>query len=225
MNAESLIFTFLGLAIGGVIGWLIENKPYLFSASVPKKQHRDKSLMQIRSLMFSLLSGIIFWALANSDYTAQETARDGFLITVLAGIAIYDFKYYLIPNRLILVGIFGWFFSLTLWPESVIPALAGGFSASFFVLIIRWLGHLFYRKAGMGMGDVKLVFLLGLFLQWNVFWVLYLAVFAGGLYAAVGISFRLLERSGRLPFAPFLVIGVILAGFLIPYSKFLGIWG
>lgn len=76
----------------------------------------------------------------------------------------------------------------------------------------------------MGMGDVKLVFLIGLFLQWDVYWILYLAILCGGIWAIMGLSLRSLNQSPRLAFAPFLGIGILLNIFFLPLNKFLSLW-
>ena len=66
----------------------------------------------------------------------------------------------------------------------------------------------------MGIGDIKLAFLMGLFLGWpNILVALFLAFLIG---AAVGLILIALSKKtfkSEVPFAPFLVTGTLLAMF------------
>ncbi|MFO8060815.1 MAG: prepilin peptidase [Bacillota bacterium] len=80
-------------------------------------------------------------------------------VTVAVVIAVVDFEHTIIPNRMVLVGILGVAGGLILGlgPEPVsalIGALIGG--GTFMIL------YLVTRGGGIGMGDVKLVLLMGL---------------------------------------------------------------
>ncbi len=73
----------------------------------------------------------------------------------------------------------------------------------------------------MGMGDVKLAAMLGLYLGWASLWVFYLAVVLGGTFGLVGLLTKRLKRGARLPFAPFTAVATGLHVFLLPPSLFL----
>jgi len=66
----------------------------------------------------------------------------------------------------------------------------------------------------MGVGDIKLAFLMGLLLGWpNIFLALFLAFTAG---AVIGIGLILFGRKSlksEVPFGPFLVSGTVMALF------------
>lgn len=87
-------------------------------------------------------------------------------------------------------------------------ALFGAFLALSFFLAL-WLGT---KKRGIGFGDVKLVFPLGLIVGWpQIAVALFLSFLIG---ATVGVALLLSGRAkfGRpLPFGPFLVAGTVLA--------------
>lgn len=70
---------------------------------------------------------------------------------------------------------------------------------------IGWLGKLAFRKDAMGLGDVKLLALLGAVLGWQG---ALLAVFMASLLGSVGgILVKLITRSSYIPFGPFLAAG------------------
>lgn len=87
-------------------------------------------------------------------------------------------------------------------------ALFGAALAMTFFLLL-WLGT---RKRGIGFGDVKLVFPLGLLVGWpNIIVALFLAFVIG---AVVGVALLVagkLKLGRPLPFGPFLVFGTLLA--------------
>ncbi|MBV8388135.1 MAG: prepilin peptidase, partial [Acidimicrobiia bacterium] len=68
---------------------------------------------------------------------------------------------------------------------------------------------------GMGFGDVRLSFLLGLFLGWLDLRHVFLGVFVGFLLGSiVGLVLMALRRRGRrdhIPFGPFLAAGAVIA--------------
>jgi leader peptidase (prepilin peptidase) / N-methyltransferase len=89
-------------------------------------------------------------------------------------------------------------------------ALIGAALAWAFFLIL----HLVSPR-GMGFGDVRLSFLLGLFLGWLDLRHVFLGIFLGFLLGSiVGLALMALRRRGRkdhIPFGPFLAAGAIVA--------------
>jgi leader peptidase (prepilin peptidase)/N-methyltransferase len=99
-------------------------------------------------------------------------------------------------------------------------AVAGG-ALYFTVLFLVALA----ARGGFGFGDVKLAFLLGEFLayrSWGVLWAgVFLAVFIGGLAALALLLTRRKGRKEAIPFGPALVLGAWLA---IPFGETLLRW-
>ena len=136
------------------------------------------------------------------------------IVSLLIVIFVYDLKHYLIPDKIIYpaVGI-AFLYSLfiihnSLFNHFISAFLAGGFFLSF-VLISkgRW----------MGLGDVKLAFLMGLVLGWpNILMALFLS-FASGAIVGLGlIAFGKKKLKSEVPFGPFLVAGTI---FILLYGS------
>ena len=149
------------------------------------------------------------------------------LTITLVAAAETDLEYHIIPNRLMATSAVA---GVALWaiadagrlPENLIAgAAAGGF------LLAAAVAY----PAGMGMGDVKLGAVMGLYLGASVAPALFIGFAAG---AFVGIAIVLARggsaRKQGVPFGPFLALGGIVALLYGPeiidwYGRFSGISG
>ena len=130
-------------------------------------------------------------------------------LVVLFGI---DLEHQSLPNSITLPGIVaGLIFSLAGPPglrDSVIGVLLGGG-----VLYAIAAGYyLWRREEGLGMGDVKMLAMIGAFLGWQaVLLTLVLASLSG---AVIGVAMMALQRGTMkyaLPFGTFLALGALVA--------------
>ena len=129
------------------------------------------------------------------------------LITlVLLAASITDLRNRVVPNRLTLGAALG---GLALAGVRGLPEFATALAAASVVsaplMVISLL-----RPAGLGMGDVKLVAVLGLFLGWEAL----AALLAGCLLAGLaGVLLSLVARRSPsevvLPLVPFLTLGTL----------------
>jgi leader peptidase (prepilin peptidase)/N-methyltransferase len=130
------------------------------------------------------------------------------LAVILVAAAATDLEERIIPNRLMAAGAV---LALVLWtvadpsrlPENLIAgAAAGG------LLLTAALAY----PAGMGMGDVKLAAVMGLFLGRLVGPALFMGFAAGALVGIALVAARgPAARKQGVPFAPFLALGGVLA--------------
>jgi leader peptidase (prepilin peptidase) / N-methyltransferase len=138
------------------------------------------------------------------------------LFAALLAISVIDLEHYIVPNRITvpltlasvpLIGLA----SLGEGDGSAfVRSFLGGFAFFAFLLVL----NLLYPK-GMGMGDVKLSFVLGIHLGWLGWGEVFLGAFLSFLLGAV-ISLALVavrRRGGKdfVPFGPFLALGTVLA--------------
>ena len=130
-------------------------------------------------------------------------------LVVLFGI---DLEHQILPNSITLPGVVaGLIFSLAGPPglrDSVIGVLLGGG-----VLYAIAAGYyLWRREEGLGMGDVKMLAMIGAFLGWQaVLLTLVLASLSG---AVIGVAMMALQRGTMkyaLPFGTFLALGALVA--------------
>jgi leader peptidase (prepilin peptidase)/N-methyltransferase len=133
------------------------------------------------------------------------------LVLLLVPITLIDLDHRIIPNRLTLMGaviapLIVAFTDPGALPEHLIAGVAAG---GFFLIA------LLAYPSGMGMGDVKLAAVLGLFLGRAVGPAIFIALVAGTLVGVLVIA-RKGTREGRktaVPFGPFLALGGVVALF------------
>ena len=131
------------------------------------------------------------------------------LILIVVPAALIDVEFRIIPNRITGLGaVLALVIGLALDPAGEPERLIAGVAAGGFLL----LAALAY-PGGMGMGDVKLAAVMGLFLGRAVAPAILIALLAGVLAGALIIA-RKGARAGRktaVPFGPFLALGAIVA--------------
>jgi leader peptidase (prepilin peptidase)/N-methyltransferase len=131
------------------------------------------------------------------------------LILIMVPAALIDIEYRIIPNRLTALGaVLAIVIGLVLDPAGEPERLIAGAAAGGFLLVAA----LAY-PGGMGMGDVKLAAVMGLFLGRSVAAAILIALLAGVLLGAVIIA-RKGAQEGRktaVPFGPFLALGAVVA--------------
>ncbi|MHB8241700.1 MAG: prepilin peptidase [Solirubrobacteraceae bacterium] len=134
------------------------------------------------------------------------------LILILVPAALIDLEHRIIPNKLTALGaVLALAIGLALDPAGEPTRLIAGAGAGGFLL----LAALAY-PGGMGMGDVKLAGVMGLFLGAAVAPALLIGLLAGVLVGAVIIA-RKGAQAGRktaVPFGPFLALGALSAVFV-----------
>jgi leader peptidase (prepilin peptidase)/N-methyltransferase len=126
-------------------------------------------------------------------------------------VTFIDFKHQIIPDSISLPGIvFGLLTSAFLpnltFLDSLIGIVAGGGS----LLLVAGGYYLFTKKEGMGLGDVKLLAMMGAFLGWkSILFIIMVGSLSGAL---VGITVMLIKKKDRkyaIPFGPFLSLGAL----------------
>jgi leader peptidase (prepilin peptidase)/N-methyltransferase len=127
------------------------------------------------------------------------------LVLLLVPIAFIDLDHRIIPNKLTLPGaVLALVLTAVLVPDELVEHLIAG-AAAFLFLFVAALAY----PGGMGMGDVKLAGVLGLFLGRCVGPAMLVALVAGTVAGVVVIA-RKGTREGRrtaIPFGPFLALG------------------
>ena len=134
------------------------------------------------------------------------------MMAMLVAVAGIDLEHHIIPNRLLLpAAALALAVTAVFQPEQLPERLIAG-AAAFAFLLAAALAY----PGGMGMGDVKLAGVMGLFLGLSVVPALAVAFLAG---SVVGIAVMARQgasaRKSGLPFGPFLALGgcvALLAG-------------
>ena len=153
-----------------------------------------------------LLTGVLFGAVAAIRGVDDSLLLELPFVALLVAVAAIDLEHRIVPNKLLLPAAawaaIGW---AVVDPGFLPEALAAG-AGAFAFLLAAALAY----PAGMGMGDVKLAGVMGLYLGLSVVPALMVAFLAGSL---VGIAIVVREgskaRKQGVPFAPFLALGGI----------------
>jgi leader peptidase (prepilin peptidase)/N-methyltransferase len=194
-----------------------DNIPVLSWLLLRGKCRHCGSPIPVRYPLVEASNGVLFAAVAVRFGASWELPAYLVLAPALLALSIIDLEHFKLPDRitvplalagLALLGLAaaadrkGWRYG---------RALLAGLVFGAFLFVLWW----FYPK-GMGFGDVKLAFSLGLFLGWLGWGQVYLGGFLGFLLGAlvgVGVMMAKGVKAGRktaLPFGPFLALGTML---------------
>ncbi len=153
----------------------------------------------------------LLWVLVTAVHLGDpaKLALGLVLVTLLVPMALIDLEHRIIPNRLTAFG--------ALSALAIVLALDAGALGEHLAAAAAAFGFFMaanlVNPAGMGMGDVKLAGMLGLFLGAAVAPALFIGLVSGVL-AGAAIVARLGVAAGRktgVPFGPFLAFGGIVA--------------
>jgi leader peptidase (prepilin peptidase) / N-methyltransferase len=157
------------------------------------------------------LTAALAVAVVLTQSPARQVALGLVLVVVLVPVTLIDFDHQIIPNKITLPAALSALVIGAITGPAYLPTqLISGVAAAGFLLVFV----LAYPR-GMGMGDVKLAGVLGLFLGVSVS----VAIMAGVLLGAIvgaGVMARVGVAQGRktkLPFGPFLAAGGVIALF------------
>ena len=161
-------------------------------------------------LITSALFVLVVWLTPMGPLVASRLM----LVCMLIALFGIDLEHQILPNSITLPGIvIGLLFSL-IAPPGIKDALIGVAIGGGMLYAVAYGYYLWRGEDGMGMGDVKMLAMLGAFLGWKAVLVtLILASFAG---AFVGLGMMSLQKGGMryaLPFGTFLALGAVAAMF------------
>ena len=148
--------------------------------------------------------GVIVWRYGLSIEAAIYAA----FFSALLVITVIDLDYQIIPDRISLPGIpIAFACAVCLGRITWLDSLLGAaIPAALFLAIIV------LSRGGMGLGDVKLIAMIGALLGWKLALLTILVGAVAG--SAVGIGLMVFQGKGRktaVPFGPFLSLGAIIS--------------
>jgi leader peptidase (prepilin peptidase)/N-methyltransferase len=190
----------------------VDNIPVVSWLALRGRCHHCGAPVSARYPLVELATGALYVAVVATQDDAARIVLGLLLVTALVPITLIDLDHRIIPNRitgpaaiaaLIAVAALDTDFLL----EAVLAAVGGG--GFFFVAAVLY-------PRGMGMGDVKLAGMLGLYLGRAVAPAILIALIAGVVLGAAIIA-RKGAKEGRktaVPFGPFLALGGMVAFFV-----------
>jgi leader peptidase (prepilin peptidase)/N-methyltransferase len=189
----------------------IDNVPVISWLALRGRCHHCGASISPRYPIVELATGALYIAVVASQDDAVRIVLGLLLVTALVPITLIDLELRIIPNVITgpaalaaVVAIAA--LDTDFLPEALIAGAAGG---GFFLV-----AAILYPR-GMGMGDVKLAGMLGLYLGRAVAPAIFIALIAGVVVGAAVIA-RKGAKEGRktaVPFGPFLALGGVIAFF------------
>jgi len=158
--------------------------------------------------LVEIATGLLFLSIFNFQFSIFNLIIACFLIIIF----VYDLKHYIIPDKIIypaivIVLIYNFLRSDLLGRSDLLLSAFG--AATFFLAIV-----LVSRGKWMGVGDIKLAFLMGLVLGFpNILVALFLAFSIGAIIGLGLIVSGKKTLKSEVPFGPFLVTGTFIALF------------
>jgi leader peptidase (prepilin peptidase) / N-methyltransferase len=191
-----------------------DNVPVLGWVLLRARCRSCRTAISPRYPLVEALCGALAVAVVLVEHSAVDIALGLTLVAVLVPVALIDLEHQIIPNKIMLpAALAAVAIGLALHPSGVPEQLIAAAAAGGFLLVF-----LLAYPRGMGMGDVKLAAVLGLFLGRSVGVALLAGVLIGAI-VGVGVMARVGVARGRkvkVPFGPFLAIGGVIALFAGP---------
>lgn len=159
--------------------------------------------------------GSTFFQLSSKPFLVIQPLFWLFVGILLVMIFFTDLMYYIIPDSAVfLLTVLTFLYRFFLTNQNVMMsidfqlAIVSAVGASMFFLSL----FLLTRGKGMGFGDVKLVFPMGLLLGWpNTVVAIFLSFVIGAVAGVIAMAFKKKKLKSAIPFGPFLVLGTFIA--------------
>jgi leader peptidase (prepilin peptidase)/N-methyltransferase len=200
----------IGVVLMGVLGLVVGSALGSYLARRGRRRRASRWISPAYPLLGPGLGAAFIAALLAFDGDAGAIALALALLTTLAAITITDLERRLIPNQILAVSAAVGIAIVAISDPGSLPERAIAALAAAGVLLALALAY----RGGMGMGDVKLTALIGLYLGRGVAPALLVALAIGAAYGLVLIARHGLEaRSRSVPFGPFLALGSVVGLF------------
>ena len=198
------------------IKWF-DNIPFLSFIFLKGECRNCKSKIHLQYFLVELISATSFLLTYYLYGISITTLLLIILIIFFIIIFFIDLKHYIIPNELtfplMLIGFIKSFdpnLNQSLFPN-YINSLIGGF----FGYSIIWLIIFFYKtlrkKEGMGLGDAKLIAVVGFWFGWfSIPFVIFISSMVALIFSIPSLIKKTRDMSTQIPFGPFIIIGCLI---------------
>ncbi len=156
--------------------------------------------------LVELATGLIWACMAWHLGPTLHALGGAVFFAILLGIALTDFRQYIIPDEFTLGGlVIGLLLALAEGMPALGTALLGAAVGFGTLWLVGWAGTALFKKEAMGGGDIKMMAMVGAFTGWPG---VLLTIFLGAVIAVlVFIPILLFRRDKLVPFGIFLALG------------------
>lgn len=236
---ESIVFPNSRCPSCGAAIAFYDNIPVLSYAALLGRCRSCKTHISARYPAVELLTGMLWAAVATHDGFSWALPFDLIFVTAILALIFIDAEHMILPNAITYPGIVfalvariavplltqsphfddvpmlldGPFAGWPVWAASLGGAIIGGLAGGGFLWLMGWLWEKLRGVEAMGLGDVKMMFMVGGYLGWRL---TILNVFVGVLFGSIAGIIVMTVKGDRnmqmlLPFGIFLGIGAIFA--------------
>ncbi len=145
------------------------------------------------------------------------------MTAILISLSAIDFATYRLPNSITLTGaVFAIILTAIFRRDFLLPMLLGGITGLGLLIFMGLLGSLLFRKASLGMGDIKLAGMIGLYLgPARTVGMYFIGVLLGAIVGAVVLTIGKKKWGQKIPFGPYLAGGALIS---LLYGKEIWKW-
>lgn len=166
-----------------------------------------------------ILTGLLFGMVAMQGLSPAETALQMAIVSAMIVVTFIDLDTFLILDRVTYPSIaLSPVLALLVGHISVADSLLGIFGGGGLLWAFAWIYEKTRHREGMGLGDVKLLAMIGGLLGWQA---TLFSLFSGAIVGSIfGLAVMVVNRRRRfdleIPFGPFLAFGAVLYMFAGP---------
>jgi leader peptidase (prepilin peptidase)/N-methyltransferase len=196
---------------GAAIGWR-DNIPILSWIALRGRCRQCSARISAQYPLIELVTAVVAVAVVAVTPVGPLLASRLVLAGILIVLFMIDLEHQILPNVITLPGIVvGFLFSLVA-PPGPISSLAGIVLGGGVLYLIGTAYYVVRKEEGIGMGDVKMLAMIGAFLGWQaVVLTVVLSSFAGAVIGLALIVFTRADMRHALPFGTFLALGAMVA--------------
>ena len=188
----------------------IDNVPVVSYAALGGRCRGCRAPISIRYPLVEIVTMVIFavhYLVFGPDILLVPRLLFACILIVLFAI---DLEHHLLPDVITLPGIVvGLAFSAML-PPGIVPALIGAVAGAGILWLIAYAYFLISGQDGMGLGDIKMLAMIGAFLGWQaVILTLVLSSVAGALAGGIVLALKWGGLKHELPYGTFLSLAAL----------------
>ena len=219
-----MIAAIIGLGIGQLSDWMNERLPEkkkIFTREIFRKYKINFKPNYILMIITAIIYvGLVYkFGIQDTFIGNLNLIKYVILTPMLLSTFVIDYKNQIIPNRLnlamfeigaIITFIYG-FSNVAI----TIDMLLGMITGVTIFAIIALIGGLFYGKEAMGLGDIKFIGALGLYVGFtNIITISMMAFLIGAILGVILIIFKRKKSDEYMSFGPFIVIATFISIFV-----------
>lgn len=202
---------------GQAIRWY-QNIPVLSYLALRGRCAGCKNAISVRYPLVELATAALFAAAYFSPQAKPQIVTAWLLVAILVTVSMIDMEHQLIPNKITFPASIAGFVLAIFNPKLTLTEATLGFFLGAGVLVLLNVVYFAVRRRdGLGMGDAKLLAVMGLFLGYKALLPIFMVAAFSAFFVVVGLRiFSQKTADYAIPFGPFLALGGLACLFVEP---------